>query len=100
MFGNLTGGMKAARTGDQIDAEAKAGLAIVTNTRTVTQQFDFVEAQLEQFATIISQADPMAAMNFQNLKAQINNIQTQVNNGLNQVENSLRTIDSLTDKIQ
>lgn len=93
-------GMKSARVGDQIDAEVKGGKAVVANIKMVAQQFDFVESQLQQFSQLIGQADPMSAMQFQNLQAQINNIQGQIVNGLTQVEQSLTTIDQLTDRIQ
>lgn len=93
-------GMKSARVGDQIDAEVKGGKTVVNNVKMVAQQFDFVESQLQQFAQLIGQADPMAAMQFQNLQAQINNIQGQIMNGLTQVDQTLTNIDALTDRIQ
>lgn len=93
-------GMKSARVGDQIDAEVTALRGVATNTKMTAQQFDFVESQLQQFAQIIGQADPMAAMQFQNLQAQINNIQGQIVNGLTQIEQGLTKIDTITDKIQ
>lgn len=93
-------GMKSARVGDQIDAEAKAGVLAITNAKAVAQQFDFVENTLQQFAQMIGQSDPMVAMQFQNMQQQINNIQLQIVNGLNAAEQHFRTIDSITDKIQ
>jgi hypothetical protein len=100
-FGSLMGsGIKAARTGDQIDAEVKGALSIATNTKMTLQQFDFVETQLTQFAQILQQEAPQLAMQFQNLTQQINNIQGQSVQGITQIEQSLRNIDSLTDKIQ
>ena len=97
MFGT---GMKAARVGDQIDAQVQGAKALVLNAKTTAQQFDFVESQLQQFAQILGQADPMSAMQFQNLQQQINNIQTQIVNSLNQVEGALTQIDNLTNAIQ
>lgn len=91
---------KAGRVADQVDSEAKAGLLAITNVKTVAQQFDFVEATLQQIAQMAGQDNPMLAMQFQQMQQQINNIQTQIVNGLNSAEQSFRTIDSLTDKIQ
>ncbi|HEF5065801.1 hypothetical protein [Bacillus paramobilis] len=93
-------GMRAARTGDQIDAEVVAGKTVLANTKMTAQQLDFIETQLQQFAQMLGQSDPMAAMQFQNLVQQINNIQGQIVNGISQAEQSLLKIDSLTDKIQ
>jgi conjugal transfer/entry exclusion protein len=93
-------GMKSARVGDQIDAEVTAAKALVQNCMLTAQQFDFVESQLQQFAQLISQADPSAAMQFQNMQQQINNIQAQIVSVLQQVHQSLTKIDGLTDKIQ
>lgn len=93
-------GMRAARTGDQIDAEVVAGKTVLANTKMTAQQLDFIETQLQQFAQMLGQTDPMAAMQFQNLVQQINNIQGQIVNGISQAEQSFVKIDSLTDKIQ
>lgn len=101
MIGGFGFGNKAARVGDQIDAETKAGILAVNNAKAVAQQFDFVETQLKQFAQLIGQSgDQMAAMQFQNLEQQINNIQLQLVNGLNACEQHFRNIDAQTDKIQ
>lgn len=103
MFGSGLGfgaGMKSARVADQIDAEVKAGINVLTNTQMVADQLDFIETQLNQFAQLIGQAEPTVAMQFQNLVAQVNNVQGQVKNGIVQGIQSFRTIDSLTDKIQ
>lgn len=100
MLGGFGLGMKSARVGDQIDAEVKGAKAIVSNTKMTAQQLDFIETQLNQFAQLVGQADPMAAMQFQNMVQQINNIQGQIVNGLNQVDQSLSTIDSHTNAIQ
>jgi hypothetical protein len=100
MIGGFGFGMKSARVADQIDAEVKGGKSIIQNTMMVAQQFDFVESQLQQIAQIVSQADPMASMQFNNLQQQINNIQAQITNGLKQLEQVLSNIDGLTDKIQ
>jgi hypothetical protein len=93
-------GMKAARVGDQIDAETRAVKATVENTLMVAQQFDFVETQLQQFAQLLQADAPHLAMQFQNLQSQINNIQGQIANNLRQVVQALTNIDALTDKIQ
>lgn len=97
MFGM---GMKSARVGDQIDAEVVAGKTLLANTKMTAQQLDFIETQLQQFAQMLGQQDPMASMQFNNLVQQINNIQGQIVNGITQAENSFVKIDSLTDKIQ
>ena len=91
---------KSQRVADQIDAQVISLKNLSQNVKTTAQQFDFVESQLQQFAQIIGQHDPMASMQFQNMQQQINNIQTQVVNGLQQIEQGLQQIDSLTDKIQ
>lgn len=105
MLGNTGGfgfgmGNKAGRVADQVDAEAKAGILAITNAVTTATQFDFVETQLQQFAQMVGQQDPMAGMQFQNMQQQINNIQQQIVNALKQAEQSFRNIDSITDKIQ
>lgn len=101
MLGNGFGfGMKSARVGDQIDAEVTGLKGIVNNGKLTAQQFDFVETQLQQFAQLIGQQDPMVAMQFQNMQQQINNIQSQLVGALTQVEQGLVKIDALTDKIQ
>jgi hypothetical protein len=98
--GGLLGGMKSARVGDQIDAEAKSGKMILSNALLVAQQFDFVESQLAQFAQILSQQDPSSAMQFQNMQQQINNIQSQMVNAINQGVQTFTNIDTLTNSIQ
>lgn len=100
MLGSFGIGMKSARVGDQIDAEVVAGKTVLANTKMTAQQFDFIETQLQQFAQMLGQADPMAAMQFQNLQQQINNIQAQIINGITQAEQSFQKIDTLTDRIQ
>lgn len=100
MIGGFGFGMKSARVGDQIDAEAKSGKMILSNALLVAQQFDFVESQLQQFVQLIGQADPNSAMQFQTMQQQINNIQSQLVNAIRQAEQSFTNIDSLTDKIQ
>lgn len=97
MFGM---GMKSARVGDQIDAEVTALKGVTSNTKLTAQQFDFVESQLQQLAQLAGNADPMLAMQFQQLQQQINNVQAQVVNGLTQIEQGLTKIDAITDKIQ
>lgn len=96
----LGGGLKAARTGDQIDAVVTGAKAVANNTKMTLQQFDFVETQLQQFAQALQQDAPQLAMSFANLVQQINNIQGQATNGIAQIEQALVQIDSLTDKIQ
>jgi chromosome segregation ATPase len=93
-------GMKSARVADQIDAEVKAGKALVENAEITAKQFDFYEQQLSQFASMIQSADPSAAMQFQMLQQQINNTQSQIAAALNQIKQTLANIDALTDKIQ
>ncbi|MEC0276829.1 hypothetical protein [Peribacillus frigoritolerans] len=104
LFGGIGGvlgsGMKAARVGDQIDAEVKGALSIASNTIMTLDQFDFVETQLAQFGQLLQQENPLLAQQFQNLVNQINNIQGQAKNGISQIQTSLRTIDSHTNVIQ
>lgn len=91
---------KAARVGDQIDAEAKSGINVLQNAILVSQQFDFVEQQLTQFAQMLQGSDPMAGMQFTQMQQQINNIQSQLVNAVKTAQASFQTIDSLTNKIQ
>lgn len=66
----------------------------------VTQQFDFYEQQLSQYAQMLQSIDPAAAMQFNLLQQQINNTQSQIVQALHKVQESLKKIDALTDKIQ
>jgi uncharacterized protein YukE len=93
-------GMKTQRVADQIDAEVTASKALVQNAVTIAQQFDFYEQQLSHFASMIQNADPSSAFQFQTLQQQINNTQTQIVQALKQINDSLSRIDALTDKIQ
>jgi len=93
-------GMKSARVADQIDAEVKAGVALLQNAEIVQKQFDFVEQTLQQFASIIQSQDPSAAMQFTNMQQQIDNTQSQVKASLQQIAQIFKNIDALTDKIQ
>jgi ABC-type transporter Mla subunit MlaD len=103
MFGTtgiFGSGMKAARTGDQIDAVVTGAKSVIANTKLTATQFDFIESQLQQFAQGLVQEAPHLAGTFNNLVQQINNIQGQIVNGLTQVEQALVQVDGLTDKIQ
>lgn len=93
-------GMKAARTGDQIDAKVQAGKSVLDMAEMSLQQLDFIESQLTQMAQQLQHEAPMIAMNFQNLVQQINNNQAQVANGVRQAKQIFVEIDGLTDKIQ
>jgi uncharacterized protein YukE len=93
-------GMKSARVADQIDAEVVASKSLVQNAVTIAQQFDFYEQQLSQFASMLQNADPASAMQFQMLQQQINNTQSQIVQALKQIHDALGRIDALTDKIQ
>jgi hypothetical protein len=96
----LFGGMKAARTGDQIDAQVQGARQLVANAKMTAQQFDFIETQLQQLAQLVGDTDQMAVMQFQNMKQQMNNIQAQIINSLSGVDEALAHIDKLTDNIQ
>jgi hypothetical protein len=91
---------KAARVGDQIDAEAKAGASLINNALIAVQQLDFYEQSLAQFASIVQQHDPSAAMQFQMMQQQINNTQTQIVAALKGAHQSFANIDGLTNRIQ
>lgn len=94
LFGN-----KAARTGDQIDAQVQGARQLVANAKMTAQQFDFIETQMQQLAQLVGE-EPMAVMQFQNMKNQMNNIQAQIISSLSGVDEALAHIDKLTDNIQ
>ncbi|HLO11587.1 MAG TPA: hypothetical protein VK190_04960 [Pseudoneobacillus sp.] len=102
MLGGLGLGMgfKAARVGDQIDAEVTAAKSLIQQGVMASQQLDFIETQLTQIAQQLQHEAPMIAMQFQNLVQQINNNQGMIANVFQQVQQSLMKIDGLTDKIQ
>lgn len=98
MFGQ---GMKAARTGDQIDAQVVAGKSLAQNTIMSLQQFDGIEATLNQLAQLVAASgDTMGAMQFEQLKNQIDGYQKQAQTNVQQIVQVFDTINALTDKIQ
>jgi Na+/phosphate symporter len=94
------GMMKSARVADQIDAEVKAGVSLLQNAEIVSKQFDFIEQQLQQFASLIQSHDPHSAMQFTNMQQNIDNVQAQIRQSLAQIGQIFKNIDALTDKIQ
>jgi hypothetical protein len=107
MFGNTFGigtGMKAARTGDQIDAQVTAARGLLTQASMAAGQFDSIEVQMQQIATMLQQSqDPslgMLGMQFNMLQTQVDNTQKQIQSSLNQLAPILQEIDNLTNKIQ
>lgn len=104
-FGNMIGGsMKAARTGDQIDAQVTAARGLLQQATMAANSFDNVEMQMQQLAQMMSQVqDPtmqMVAMQFQMLQQNIDSAQKQVQSALAQLGPVLQEVDNLTNKIQ
>jgi hypothetical protein len=104
-FGSMMGsGMKAARTGDQIDAQVTAARALVNQATMAAAQFDAIEVSMQQISQMLQQAnDPslsMLAMQFNMLQTQVDNTQKQIQSPLTQLAPVLQEIDSLTNKIQ
>lgn len=101
---NLGSGMKAARTGDQIDAQVTAARGLLSQAMMAAKNFDNVEMQMNQIAQMLAQTtDPsmqMLAMQFQMLQQNIDQNQNQINASLQQLVPILSEIDSLTNKIQ
>lgn len=97
-------GMKAARTGDQIDAQVTAARGLLSQAQMAANQFDGIELQMNQIAQMLqSTQDPqfaMLAMQFSSMQTQIDNAQKQVVNSLAQLAPILQEIDNLTNKIQ
>lgn len=101
---NLGSGMKAARTGDQIDAQVTAARGLLNQAAMAANSFDNVEMQMNQIAQMLAQtSDPsmqMLAMQFQMLQQNIDQNQKQIQSALQQMAPILSEIDSLTNKIQ
>ena len=101
---NLGTGMKAARTGDQIDAQVTAARALLNQAAMAANQFDNVEMQMQQIGQMLSNtSDPtmqMLAMQFQMLQQNIDATQKQIQSALTQLAPVLQEIDTLTNKIQ
>lgn len=97
-------GMKAARTGDQIDAQVVAARGLLTQATMAAAQFDGIEMQMQNIAQMLQQSqDPqlaMLAMNFQMIQQQVDNTQKQIQSSLTQLAPILQEIDNLTNKIQ
>jgi hypothetical protein len=107
MFGNTMafgGGMKAARTGDQIDAQVTAARGLLSQATMAAAQFDSIEVSMQQISTMLQQSnDPslaMLAMQFNMLQTQVDNTQKQIQSSLTQMSPILQEIDNLTNKIQ
>jgi hypothetical protein len=95
-------GMKAARTGDQIDAQVTAARGLLSQATLAANNFDMIEQQLQQMSTMMQQ-DPsfaMLAMQFNMIQQQIDANQKQIQNSLTQLAPILQEIDNLTNKIQ
>jgi gas vesicle protein len=101
---NLGSGLKAARTGDQIDAQVTAARGLLNQAMMSAKNFDSVEMQMNQIAQMLSQTtDPtmqMLSMQFQMLQQNIDQNQNQINSALQQLLPILNEIDGLTNKIQ
>lgn len=101
MFG---GGMKAARTGDQIDAQVVAARGLLQQAVQAATQFDSIEMQMQQVSTMLQQTqDPslmMLANQFTMLQTMVDNTQKQIQSSLTQMTPILQEIDNLTNKIQ
>lgn len=97
-------GMKAARTGDQIDAQVTAARGLLSQATLAAANFDMIEQQMSQLASMLQQAqDPslgMLAMQFSMLQNQVDATQKQIQNSLQQLAPILQEIDNLTNKIQ
>lgn len=97
-------GMKAARTGDQIDAQVTAARGLLSQATMAAGQFDMIEQQMAQIATMMQQSqDPtlaMLAMQFTMLQNQVDATQKQIQGSLTQLAPILQEIDNLTNKIQ
>lgn len=97
-------GMKAARTGDQIDAQVIAARGLLTQASMAAANFDNIEVQMQQISTMLQQSqDPslgMLAMQFNMLQTQVDNTQKQIQSSLTQLAPILQEIDNLTNKIQ
>jgi hypothetical protein len=97
-------GMKAARTGDQIDAQVVAARGLVTQASMAASQFDSIEMQMQQIASMLQQSqDPSLMMlsgQFSMLQTMVDNTQKQIQSSLTQLAPILQEIDNLTNKIQ
>ncbi|HDR8302754.1 TPA: hypothetical protein QC153_002107 [Bacillus cereus] len=100
----LGSNMKAARTGDQIDAQVTAARGLLTQATMAANNFDAIEMQMQQVGQMLGQTqDPamqMLAMQFQMLQQNIDSTQKQIQGSLNQLAPVLQEIDNLTNKIQ
>ena len=97
-------GMKAARTGDQIDAQVVAARGLLNQAITASNSFDNIEMQMQQISQMLGQVqDPsmqMLAMQFQMLQQNVDSTQKQIQSSLTQLAPVLQEIDNLTNKIQ
>jgi len=97
-------GMKAARTGDQIDAQVVAARGLLQQAISASNTFDNIEMQMQQISQMLGQVqDPsmqMLAMQFQMLQQNIDSTQKQIQGSLTQLAPVLQEIDNLTNKIQ
>ena len=107
MFGNTMafgGGMKAARTGDQIDAQVTAARGLLNQATMAASQFDTIEQSMAQISTMLQQSNhpssAMLAMQFNMLQQNVDSTQKQIQSSLTQLTPILQEIDNLTNKIQ
>ena len=104
-FGSLMGGsMKAARTGDQIDAQVVALRGLITQANMAAESFNNIEIQMQQIAQMLQQIqDPslqMLSMQFQMLQQNVDTTQKAIQSPLTQALTVAQEIDNLTNKIQ
>lgn len=104
-LGNLMGsGMKAARVGDQIDAQVVSLRGLLTQANQAAESFNNIELQMQQIATMLQQVqDPtiqMLSMQFQMLQQNIDTTQKAIQTPLNMATPILQEIDNLTNRIQ
>lgn len=99
-----TTGMKAARTGDQIDAQVGLLRGLLNQATMAAQQFDSIEMQMQNIAQQFqSTQDPtflMLGNQFQMLQTMVDASQKQIQGALQQAMPILQEIDNLTNKIQ
>lgn len=104
LSGALGGSMKAARTGDQIDAQVTAARGLIQQASMAASQFDSIEMQMQQISQLLqSSQEPTLVMvsgQFSMLQTMVDNTQKQIQASLTQLAPILQEIDNLTNKIQ
>lgn len=104
-LGNAFGGqMKAARVGDQVDAQVTAARGLLTQATMAAAQFDSIEMQMQQISQMLQQSQEPSLMmlsgQFTMLQTMVDNTQKQIQSSLTQLAPILQEIDNLTNKIQ